>query len=96
MSKKAYKPIILKTKLPTSVNNLGHLNAAFCPTCKRHLFSFYDKEINGLYEDGYKFKIAACWNYCSKCGTLLDLDFFKDPNDPDIDKDYESFIKNQM
>lgn len=85
------RPIILKTKRPTLAGNLGHLNAVFCPRCKHHIFSYYDKE---FYEK--TFKVWNGWNYCSKCGLLLDLDAWKDPNGTSDDNTYTEFIKNQM
>ena len=33
-------------------------------------------------EDGYYFHVSRDFNYCSKCGTLLDLDEWKREEEP--------------
>lgn len=71
------KPRLEKSEHPTLTGTppLGHQNNFYCPTCGRHLFSFYDGDL--LRED-YHFRISEDMNYCSKCGTLLDLDEWKE------------------
>lgn len=74
------RPIIKKSDLPTLVDNLGYLNSVYCPRCGKHLFSYYDKQVQPNRPDGYKFKIRHKCNFCSECGLRLDLDEWKDPN----------------
>lgn len=74
---KARKPKCLKSNKPTLAGNppLMFLNSFFCPVCGKHLFSYYDGDLK---RKDYKFRISQDWNYCSKCGTLLDLDRWKE------------------
>lgn len=74
--RKARKPKRMRSNKPTLSGNppLMYLNSFFCPVCGRHLFSFYDGDLK---RKDYKFQIAPDWNYCSKCGTRLDLDEWK-------------------
>lgn len=41
------------------------------------MFSCYDADIAPDRKDGFRYRISSDWNYCSKCGTLLDLDEWK-------------------
>jgi hypothetical protein len=77
--KKARKPKRMKSEMPTLTGTppLGYLNSYYCPVCGKHLFSHYDADILPDRADGYKFRISADVNYCSKCGTFLDLDGWK-------------------
>lgn len=79
------KPIIKKSKYPTITENLGYLNSVYCPKCGKHLFSYYDKDIEPNRADGYIFRIFHKWNFCSECGLWLDLDRWKDMNDTSED-----------
>lgn len=74
---KARKPKCMKSNKPTLAGNppLMLLNSFFCPVCGKHLFSYYDGDLK---RKDYKFRISQDWNYCSKCGTLLDLDRWKE------------------
>ena len=54
----------------------------YCPVCGKHLFSAYDKDMRKDREDGYYFYISRDFNYCSKCGTLLDLEEWKRKEEP--------------
>lgn len=73
--KKAWKPRRERSKQPTLIGQpqLGYLNSYYCPICGKHLFSHYDADWAPGRKDGLRFRIAADWHYCSKCGTLLDL-----------------------
>lgn len=75
--KKARRPKHHRSERPTltGVPQLGYLNFFTCPVCGKHLFSYYDGDTK---REDYKFRISSDWNYCSKCGTLLDLDEWKD------------------
>ena len=75
MKKKAWKPRRKRSKQPTLTGQplLGYLNSYYCPICGKHLFSHYDADIAPDRKDGFRFRLAADWNYCCKCGTLLDL-----------------------
>lgn len=46
------------------------------------LFSAYDKDMKKDREDGYYFHVSNDFNYCSKCGQLLDLDEWKRKEEP--------------
>lgn len=74
--RKARKPKRMRSNKPTLSGNppLMYLNSFFCPVCGKHLFSFYDGDLK---RKDYKFQITPDWNYCSKCGTRLDLDEWK-------------------
>lgn len=37
------------------------------------MFSCYDADIAPDRKDGFRFRVASDWHYCSKCGTMLDL-----------------------
>ena len=50
--------------------------------CGKHLFSAYDKDMKKDREDGYYFHVSNDFNYCSKCGQLLDLDEWKRKEEP--------------
>lgn len=63
-----------KSEYPTLPGQLGYLNSYYCPVCGKHLFSAYDKDMKKDREDGYYFHVSNDFNYCSKCGQLLDLD----------------------
>lgn len=73
-ARKAKKPKHQKSEYPTLPGQLGYLNSYYCPVCGKHLFSAYDKDLRKDREDGYYFHVSHDFNYCSKCGTLLDLD----------------------
>lgn len=83
MKNQRTRPIVKKGKHPTKVNNLGYLNSVYCPKCGKHLFSYYDKEIQS--DSGYTFRVWHKLNYCSECGLFLDLDAWKDLNDTSED-----------
>lgn len=74
---KIRKPRRERGKTPTRTGNppLGYLISFYCPTCGRHLFSHYEGDLT---KENYKFKISNDWNYCSKCGQLLDLGEWKE------------------
>lgn len=80
MKRKARKPKHERSEYPTLTGTppLGYLNSYYCPVCGKHLFSRYDADLLPNRADGFKFRISADWNYCSKCGTLLDLDQWKE------------------
>lgn len=46
------------------------------------MFSAYDKDMKKDREDGYYFHVSNDFNYCSKCGQLLDLDEWKRKEEP--------------
>ena len=73
--KKAWKPRRERGKQPTLTGQpqLGYLNSFYCPICGKHLFSCYDADIAPDRKDGFRFRVASDWHYCSKCGTMLDL-----------------------
>lgn len=83
-ARKPKKPKCQKSEYPTLTGTpqLGHLNAYYCPVCGKHLFSVYDAELRKDREDGYYFYVSRDFNYCSKCGTLLDLDEWKRKEEP--------------
>lgn len=87
---KKQKPLIIKGKI-TQINNLGYINAAFCPKCKRHLFSYYDKDITDNV-----FSVSYNFNYCPCCGLHLDLDNFKHQPPEPCDRVYNDFLKYQV
>lgn len=76
------KPKAQKSEYPTLPGQLGYLNSYYCPVCGKHLFSAYDKDLRKDREDGYYFHVSRDFNYCSKCGTLLDLDEWKREEEP--------------
>lgn len=80
MRKKAWKPKHKRSDAPTIAGQprLGYLHSYSCPVCGKHLFSYYDADILPGRKDGYHFRISEDWNYCSKCGTLLDLSDWKE------------------
>lgn len=82
MKRKAWKPKIRKSDRPTLTGTppLGYLISHYCPICGKHLFSFYEGDLK---RTDYKFRVSRDWNYCSKCGTLLDLDEWKEP-EPEV------------
>ena len=73
--KKAWKPRRVRGQQPTLTGQpqLGYLNSFYCPICGKHLFSCYDADIAPDRKDGFRFRVASDWHYCSKCGTMLDL-----------------------
>lgn len=81
---KPRKPKHRKSEYPTLTGAppLGYLNSYYCPVCGRHLFSHYDADIMPNRKDGFMYRISSDWNYCSKCGTLLDLDEWKRKEEP--------------
>lgn len=81
---KARKPKRQRGEYPTIAGNppLGYLIHFYCPKCGAHLFSAYEEDLRTDREDGYIFKVAKDWNYCSRCGTLLDLDEWKHREPP--------------
>ena len=81
-ARKAKKPKHQKSEYPTLPGKLGYLNSYYCPVCGKHLFSAYDKDLRKDREDGYYFRVSRDFNYCSKCGTLLDLDEWKREEEP--------------
>ena len=76
-ARKAKKPKHQKSEYPTLPGQLGYLNSYYCPVCGKHLFLAYDKDMKKDREDGYYFHVSNDFNYCSKCGQLLDLDEWK-------------------
>lgn len=78
---KAKKPKHRKSERPTLTGTppLGYLNYFICPMCGKHLFSYYDGDLKRPH---FKFKLSKDWNYCSKCGQLLDLSEWKDKEEP--------------
>lgn len=84
-ARKARKPKYQKSEYPTLTGTpqLGYLNSYYCPVCGRHLFSLYDADRRKDREDGYYFYISRDFNYCSKCGTLLDLEEWKRKETPE-------------
>lgn len=84
--KKAKKPKHNRSQRPTLTGEppLGYLNYFTCPVCGKHLFSYYDGDLKRAL---YVFEISAEWNYCSKCGTLLDLDEWKNKPDQESGED---------
>lgn len=82
MKIKAKRPIRKRSERPTLTGTppLGYLNAYYCPVCGRHLFSHYDADVLENREDGFCFNISNDWNYCSKCGTPLELSEWKREN----------------
>lgn len=81
-ARKPKKPKHKKSEYPTLPGQLGYLNSYYCPVCGKHLFSAYDKDMRKDWEDGYYFYISRDFNYCSKCGTLLDLEEWKRKEEP--------------
>ena len=81
-ARKARKPKHQKSEYPTLSGQLGYLNSYYCPVCGKHLFSAYDKDMKKDREDGYYFHVSNDFNYCSKCGQLLDLDEWKRKEEP--------------
>lgn len=83
-ARKPRKPKHKKSEYPTLTGKpqLGYLNAYYCPVCGKHLFSAYDADLRKDREDGYYFYISRDLNYCSKCGTLLDLEEWKRKEEP--------------
>ena len=81
-ARKARKPKHQKSEYPTLPGQLGYLNSYYCPVCGKHLFSAYDKDMKKDREDGYYFHVSNDFNYCSKCGQLLDLDEWKRKEEP--------------
>lgn len=81
-TRKARKPKYQKSEYPTLPGQLGYLNSYYCPVCGKHLFSAYDKDMKKDREDGYYFHVSNDFNYCSKCGQLLDLDEWKRKEEP--------------
>lgn len=81
-ARKAKKPKHQKSEYPTLPGQLGYLNSYYCQVCGKHLFSAYDKDLRKDREDGYYFHASRDFNYCSKCGTLLDLDKWKREEEP--------------
>ena len=81
---KPRKPKHRKSEYPTLTGAppLGYLNSYYCPVCGRHLFSHYDADVMPNRKDGFMYRISSDWNYCSKCGTLLDLDEWKRKEEP--------------
>lgn len=79
MKKREKKPLRKRSEKPTLTGTppLGYLNSILCPVCKKHLFSFYDADVLPNRKDGFCFSISEDWNYCSKCGTPLDLSEWK-------------------
>lgn len=79
MKQKAKFPIRKRSEHPTLTGTppLGYLNSCYCPVCRMHLFSYYDADVLESRGDGYSFSISGDWNYCSKCGTLLELSRWK-------------------
>ena len=84
--KGAVKPKHNKSKCKTLTGSppLGYLNYFTCPVCGKNLFSYYDGDLK---HPSYVFKISEEWNYCSKCGTPLDLDEWKDKEDQEGGED---------
>lgn len=82
VARKARKPKHQKSEYPTLPGQLGYLNSYYCPVCGKHLFSAYDKDMKKDREDGYYFRVSNDFNYCSKCGQLLDLDEWKRKEEP--------------
>ena len=78
----ALKPKLIKGKLPTLTGNppLGYLNSLYCPSCGRLFTSFYDADNLPNREDGYRFNISRDWNYCIKCGQLIDFSEYRHEN----------------
>lgn len=81
-TRKPRKPKAQESEYPTLPGQLGYLNSYYCPVCGKHLFSAYDKDLRKDREDGYYFHVSRDFNYCSKCGTLLDLDEWKREEEP--------------
>lgn len=81
-ARKARKPKYQKSEYSTLPGQLGYLNSYYCPVCGKHLFSAYDKDMKKDREDGYCFHVSNDFNYCSKCGQLLDLDEWKRKEEP--------------
>ena len=81
-ARKPKKPKYKKSEYPTLPGQLGYLNSYYCPVCGKHLFSAYDKDMRKDREDGYYFYVSSNWNYCRKCGTLLDLEEWKRKEEP--------------
>ncbi len=81
-ARKPKKPKHKMSEYPTLPGQLGYLNSYYCPVCGKHLFSAYDKDIRKAREDGYYFHVSNDFNYCSKCGQLLDLDEWKRKEEP--------------
>lgn len=79
MEIKAKNPIKRKSEHSTLTGNppLGYLNSYYCPVCGRHLFSHYDADVIESRDGRHRFWIGEDWNYCSKCGTLLELSKWK-------------------
>lgn len=74
-ARKPKKPILQRSEYPTLPGGLGCLNSWYCPVCGKLLFSAYDKDLQReLNRDGFCFRVPNDFNYCSKCGTFLDLD----------------------
>ncbi|MBQ0067595.1 MAG: hypothetical protein KBS60_05395 [Phascolarctobacterium sp.] len=84
VARKPKKPKHKKSEYPTLTGKpqLGYLNSYYCPVCGKHLFSAYDADMRKDREDGYYFHVSNDFNYCSKCGTLLDLDEWKRKEEP--------------
>nr|DAR75949.1 MAG TPA: MqsA [Caudoviricetes sp.] len=91
MKKKAWKPKQKRSDAPTLTGTppMGYLNSCYCPKCGRHLFSYYDADVSSDRKDGYRFRIAGNWNYCSECGTLLDLDEWKERQETAADEEIQ-------
>lgn len=89
MRKKAWKPKHQRSDKPTLTGTppLGYLNSYYCPVCGKHLFSHYDADVLPDRKDGFCFYVSPDWNYCSKCGTLLDLGEWKKKPGPAADEE---------
>lgn len=76
---KPKRPVVKRGANFTLTGNppLGYLNSCSCPKCGRHLFSFFDGDVSEVRQSGNRFRVSEDWNYCSKCGTPLDLSEWK-------------------